>query len=261
MASLQNTYAKQVRDGLKWGATWPPQTRVAVGDVGEFVDGIFVKATDLELLKIAFETEDGAYETDMHFSSERGVEVSTKLSGATSKAFSALAEADAGFAISFKRSGGIAMAMSGISGERIRDRRSLEGLLLDRFNRGEWPEEYAVIVDCLKAETATILISRKAGTRVELQTTAKLPGGAAAIGALSGGVSLAYADAMSQLIIAKQGLTPLFHSVRLKRDIWRGETRTVYHREESEEVGDEDMPVPQLPENDALEDIDFDPDS
>jgi hypothetical protein len=259
MPSLQKSYAKQIHDGLTWGATWTPQTRVEVGDVGSFIDGVFVKATDLSLLEIPFATENAAYNTDLNFTSERGVSIDTKIGGTTSPAFQAVAEADAGIAISFKRDAGVAMALSGLDGERIRDRPALEQALRERFSAGNWPDEYAVVVERMKAQAATIVISRAAGTRVEFEAQAALPGGAAALAALSGGVSLAYADAMAQLIVAKDGLTPLFHTLRLKRSFWTGQVGTVFSRAIDGDAPEAPQPAAEPVGDDAFETIDFDP--
>jgi hypothetical protein len=173
--------------------------------------------------------------------------------------FQGIAQADAGIAISFERSAGVAMVLAGLGGERIRNRPALEQTLRERFNAKNWPSEYAVVVERMKAQTATLVISHTAGTRVEFGVQAALPGGAAAIAALSGDVSLAYADAMAQLIVAKSGLTPLFHTLRLKRSHWTGQVGTVFSRAFDSDALETPQPTADPVGDDAFETIDFDP--
>lgn len=159
MASLQNSYAREVREGLGWGATWLPSMRVQVGDVGTFMDGVFVKGTDLALLKIPFSTEASSHPVDLNFSSQRGVSITTKAAGETSAAFQGVLAAHAGIAVSFERKAGVVMSLTGLDGERVRDRPALEAELQRRLNGGGgWQESFAVVVERLAARSATILL-------------------------------------------------------------------------------------------------------
>jgi hypothetical protein len=263
MASLQKSYAEQVHDGLSWGGTWIPSTRVDVGDVGTFIDGVFVKVTDLSLLEISFSTEPSSYTADLSFSSQRGVSINTKAAGESSAAFQAVGAAKAGVAVSFQRGAGVVLSLSQLNGERVRDRPALEQELRRRLGSASWQEDYAVVVERLHAESATILMSREAGTKVEFEAAANVPGGAAALGSLAAGVNLAYADAMSQLLVAKSGLTPLFHTLRLKRGRWTGSVKAVFERASLDASSNPAEPERQLPDTDAdaFETVDFDAES
>jgi hypothetical protein len=231
IATLQATYAEQVAQGLSWGATWFPSSITEVGDVGTFVDGVFVKATDLALLQVAFATEPSSYDADLDFSSQKGVTISAKTAGQTSAAFQSVAKAQAGIAVSFQRDAGVVMSLSGLSGTRIENRAGLEEELSARLKAKKgWSEDYAVVVEVMHADSATILLSREAGTKVEFETKADIQGAGVPLGALSAGVSLAYADAMAQLLVAKSGLTPLLHTLRLKEGFWTGKIKTIFDR-------------------------------
>jgi hypothetical protein len=258
MADLPKEYAGQIHDGLSWGGTWIPSIKLEVGDVGTFINGVFTKATDLELVGIPFEEEDAAHEAELTFASKEGVEIEAKAAGQTSAKFSAVAQANAGVKISFSRAAGIAMSLSGVTGKRMANRAALEQELRRRLETGAgWDEKFAVVVERLEAKSGSVLVSSEGGTKVEFAVEGDVPGGVAALGGLSAGAKLAYSDAMSQLLVGKSGLTPLYHTLRLKRGFWSGRLSPVFYRTDDGEPPPADGGY-DLPEKDAFEIVDFD---
>jgi hypothetical protein len=115
-----------------------------------------------------------------------------------------------------------------------------------------------VVVQRLEAKSGTIVVSRDAGTKIEFEAEGNVPGGAAALGSLSAGASLAYADAMSQLLVGKAGLTPLFHTLRLDRGFWSGTLKPIFYRADEGGPPPPAADVQQIPEDAAFGTVDYD---
>lgn len=63
---------------------------------------------------------------------------------------------------------------------------------------------------------------------------------------------------MSQLLVAKEGLTPLLHTMRLKRGFWTGSLKPVFGRIAADAVADAGHPQPEIPSAEAFETVDYD---
>jgi hypothetical protein len=63
---------------------------------------------------------------------------------------------------------------------------------------------------------------------------------------------------MAQLLVAKSGLTPLFHTLRLKRGFWTGSIKTVFDRVAADTSAVAGEAGHEVPEADAFETVDFD---
>src|SRR5215212_9385870 len=96
-------YAKEISQGLNYGATWTPGTPLKLGHMGTFVNGVFRPQGNIQALGISFEVEVDPTATKYTYASQGGVSLSFKAQGQSSQLFQSLAEAEAGARISFTR--------------------------------------------------------------------------------------------------------------------------------------------------------------
>ncbi len=97
-------YLTDVFSQLRYLATWLPNARLTVGDVGVSRAGIFERLTPLENLSVDYKTTRSKSPLAIEATSSSGVEISTHLA-AEGNGVSALASGDAGMTIEFKASG------------------------------------------------------------------------------------------------------------------------------------------------------------
>ena len=230
LAKPYTHYAKEITHGLRYGATWTPGTPLRLGQIGTFEDGIFLPLGHLNTMGIRFGLELDTSPTTYTYMSAAGVSLRFKAKGETSSLYKSLSEAKAGVAITFDRENAVVFSASGCLEHRISDILSLQALLADLLNGGGWKENWAVVTHLVVADSATVVLSQSANTVLELEATGSAGSGPAKVGDISGGVALSFSDSMNQLIVASPGLTPLFHSMRLKRSFWTGEPTPVLNK-------------------------------
>jgi hypothetical protein len=214
-------YAEEITENLGYGATWTPGTPLRLGTVGTFRNGVLLPLSHLDSLGIEFETESDPSPTTYTHMSEGDVSLSFKASGETDDAFQALAKAEAGAAVSFARGNAVLFSAGGCSETRVADVPGLEADLIRAAREGRWKPKWAVVTHLVEAESATIMLSTERGSRVELRAGGTVGQGPLDLADLSGGVSLASAGSLSQMIVAESGLTPLFHAYGIKRKLLR----------------------------------------
>lgn len=102
---MQGQYQKEIRQHLNYSATWLPNTKVSVGDVGTLEKFEYHHSTTLKDLGIPFQSEKGGFAADHHYESKGALQAQVKLSGDAPIAGSLLAKADAGVSFKFLREG------------------------------------------------------------------------------------------------------------------------------------------------------------
>lgn len=230
MAHSYATYSKEINRGLFYGATWTPGTQLKLGTIGTFRKGIFVPQSRLSSFDIVFEEEWDNSKTSYTYASSSGVSLEFKGKGQVGKDFKSLTDAVAGVAVRFTRSNAVMFSIGNCLEHRIKDILALQQELAHRLTRQNWNEEWAVVTHLVEAASGTILLSSSSDTTVELEASGSGGSGPVSLGDLSAGVKMSYADSMNQLIVAEEGLTPLYHTLRLKRSFWTGKPTPVFNK-------------------------------
>ena len=101
----------------------PTPTDLRLGTTGRITDGEFVYEHDLKDrgLEVPAANEAQTGTTDYQWATEGGVDISVKASGQTDAAFQAVAAADVGFKLAFKKQEAMAIVYRGAHGRQITD--------------------------------------------------------------------------------------------------------------------------------------------
>lgn len=250
-------YAKQISSGLRYGATWTPGTPLRLGQVGTFESGIFVPRGHIESFDIPFTTETDSTPTSYTYISDAGVLLRFKTKDQSGQSYQSLIEGQAGVAISFSKKHRVVFSATECFENRIADTLSLQAQLTHRFNRKMWQEDWAVVTHLVTAKSATILLSNTDDSVIELEIAGSNIPSSIGLVDISANIALAYSGSMSQLILGAKGLTPLFHTMRLRKQFWSGEPKVVFNKST---LFRKDGGTSSI-QNDGFERIDFDMDS
>lgn len=216
MKSPVKQYTNELYKKFGYYATWMPGTPMELGTIGIMDGKVFVKRTHLRNLSIAFDTDEDPSRDDLDYTSETGVTFTPKVSGTIPSAGSVLTQADAGFTVEFSREKALLFKVKGAQYVSIRDQEKLGREIARLKEEGKWKKEWVVIVELVKADSATILISGSANSKIELKANANIGATKLDIADASLELGIAISKSMSTNIIAEQGLTPLFRVRRTR---------------------------------------------
>jgi hypothetical protein len=218
MTKIHKLYTKEIYDNLRYRPTWLPGMPIELGAVGLLENDRFRPITSLKKLSIPFEDIIDTERDSIDYSSSTGVSITFKGAGETNPKFEAITKASAGALIEFSRTGAIVLQLQGVAFHRIADQQLLYKELMRSIvmgNEDKWQRNWVVITEVVRADSATIVISNAANSKLEL----KADGSAAptSLVDVSASLSVAKTSQVSTKIIAESGLTPLYIGVRVKR--------------------------------------------
>jgi hypothetical protein len=226
--ALIDRYLKTVRKHTKFRATWPPSAPIAIGDVGRIVDGAFIQVTTLRRLGIRFTVDSDPVDANVFsFQSEGVSSVEVKAEGKASPNFSYIGAAKAGVRVAFSSADAVVIKTKNTTVDHIADQATLEAALLDSvkptFVEGEkvpprWQRDWVVVTEVVEAGAATIIASIDSDAAIELEASADVT--QADLVDVDAGLTAVFSSSVGLEVIAKQGLTPFYRGIRVKRKWW-----------------------------------------
>jgi hypothetical protein len=208
-----------------WGAgywvTWPPITRLRLGEIGTASGVAFVPITTLAECGIASAPSAADTRDHLTYRSEGSVDVTFKVSGQTSQLFQSLAEAQAGALVRFAKNDGVLVAYSGLAEHRLASQPVLAQEILRRYWLAEWPLDWAVASHVVTAAAGTVLVAGRNSAAVELAAGAALGAGPLQLADLATGVTVARSAGLNLELVGAD-LTPFFRILRLRKRFMRG---------------------------------------
>lgn len=216
MKGPQEQYTDEMEKHFGYYATWNPGLNLALGDIGTFRDNVFTRISDLESQGIPFEIREDPTKTDIQYSSRGSITTATKLAGAATPQGSCLTELEAGVIVEFGKENSTLFKAKGTVTPTIKDTIRLGRQILKLYTEGKWSKSWSVITELVQAETATILISNAANGKIELKANANVSAPAIDIADASFNLSGQYVRGLDTMIIAEEGLTPLFKIMGIK---------------------------------------------
>jgi hypothetical protein len=136
MASNQ-TYTKELRENLNYTATWLPNFKLALGDVGVLSNFEFTYRTNLKNLGISYEEGPPGPKAEYTYLSAGSVTRNIKLSGKAPLPGSCLAKADAGVSFAFNAAEAVVFMASDCRIRSIVDQEKLRQDLRRDRGRGK----------------------------------------------------------------------------------------------------------------------------
>jgi hypothetical protein len=226
MTSLAMQYSTEIAQGLKYLATWVPQTRLELGDIGTIEDSVFVPWSSLRAVGYdasRFGVTPWGPAVSFAYQSAGSVDVSFKAKGEVKADLPNVPKGSAGAAIRFGRGGAVFFSANGCRSRRLDDGLALRQRLLELNDRGLWNKDWVVVTEVVEAASATILVSSGLDASIELKAKGKV----ATVADLSAGVTAVNASGVQARIVAERRLTPLFHAVKVNKIWWHAVVESV----------------------------------
>jgi hypothetical protein len=245
--SINEFYTRDLKDNLNYTATWLPNFKLSLGDVGVLSKYEFTYRTNLKKLGIPFEEGTvGSPGTYGHMSSG-SVTWDIKLTGKAPLPGSALTAADAGIGFQFGNKHAVVFLATNCKVHRISDQETLKQTIFDKYKDKEWDRNYVVVTELVTAGNTTIIISNGSNGRYELRAKAGLVPAFESIN-VGGNFSLVHESQIGFHFLAKSGLTPLFRCMGVRAGWLRDDvvTRTDVVRSNMENSVKEDVIVDEV---------------
>jgi hypothetical protein len=214
-------YTRELHDRFGYSATWVPTSEVRLGDVGVLRKHQYERVRTLADLDIGFERRNASSMGSLDHASSSGVSLTIKAAGELPLANSILAQADAGIAVSFDAEGAILFQAAACMVTSIEDQHALGEQLLQMYDRGDWPEEYVVVTEIVRAERATILISNSRAATIEFKTQANVHLSEYSLVDADVKLQVARSRNIGTQVVAEGELTPLFKAKGVRRRLLR----------------------------------------
>ena len=232
--SIERIYTDELASNFGYYATWMPGTPMKLGIIGTLEKNVFTPLSSLEHFKIQFGIMRDRNKNEFKYSSAGAVTITQKLSGEAAKG-TKLGKADAGIIIEFNKSNAVYFRAVGTSNHYIADKINLGNNILNLYKKGEWKKEWVIVTQIVDADSATILISKEKGAKLELKAKADLKPAELDIANMDFGSENAYSSSLSFKIVAKSGINPLFKVMGIK-DAWFKDPAFNNRHESSEET-------------------------
>ncbi|MEU2655730.1 hypothetical protein ABZ615_10410 [Streptomyces sp. NPDC007325] len=159
---------------------------------------------------------------ELSWSTQGQVEVTFKGAGKPGAGvFSALADAEAGALVTFKRANAVLVSYRGLSESRLASQPALAAEMVRRYWAGTWPREWCVVSHLVQAEQGTVLAGGESGSAVELAARATIGPAPAVIADLSAKLKVARSQGLA-LEHLGEAMTPFFRVLRLRRRFLNG---------------------------------------
>lgn len=245
--STKTSYLTGILTKFDHFATWLPDEKLFLGDVGELRNGRFHLQTTLERLKIRYAARSGGEGGDWEHSS--GSDVSVDFSAHASLA---VPGSPAGAAtLRFGSHGSFFFEAIGCSTSVIENMADVGDEVVLAWRARDYDRSWVTIDRLVTAKSATIVIADSDSAEVELSANAPL-GSMKALADAKLGVSAKRWRGEITRFIAATGLTPMFGASRLHRRLLGGTTVETY-RGEAELPGQPAMPLERVRDIDWLE--------
>lgn len=189
-------------------ATWLPDEKLALGDVGILREGRFHLRTTLSALRITARSRSST--GSMSWDHTSGADLRVEL-----KAGNEASSTTAGQAvISFGASGAFLFQARGVQTEVIENMTAVGAEILSAYRAHRFERDWVVIDRIVRAKSAVILLSESKKAHVELTASAALTS-MASIGDTALGVEISRTEGEVTRFLMREDHTPLFGASRL----------------------------------------------
>ncbi|WP_459212392.1 hypothetical protein [Aquimarina rhabdastrellae] len=211
-------YTRELFRQFKYFAAWLPGTPLSLGDIGIMKGKQFIRIGNLkdEKYQLDFEIKKDTTPSDIKYSSEGSVSVTSKISGTVPPTNSTLTELDAGFNVAFSKKNAIHFKAKNTYNHTIKDQIKLGGQILNLYKLGKWDKDYVIITELVEAESSTILISCEKNSNIDLTANADIGSRSLDIADAELGLGVKFSRGIATELICEKGLTPLFRVSKIK---------------------------------------------
>lgn len=167
--SVATAYCKQIRQGLRRHAAFPPDLPVALGDFGRLHDHVFERLGSVHQLGLTFDVVQGTGKSSYSFKSQGGVDVSLIAKGEVGPGGAPVARA--GLDLQFSKADAVFFAASGVTVKVIDNLRTLEERLIELLDEGRWEADFYVVTELSVAARTTAVAASSADSSIRLEAS------------------------------------------------------------------------------------------
>lgn len=204
-------YVKGIHERFGYFATWLPNVRIELGDVGVLRGKQFERITSLAAIGIPFRIRTGNHSIAFSHSSKAVVQVHSATAGELSVA---TVEPNARVSIDFRQEGAFLFQATGCTVAEIENKEQVGRAILVRARTGAWEDEWAVVVTLVRADCATIMVANSSDAHVELAASLSIKEDNLADPTIALSARVQRGDVTR--VVAEEGLVPLFKISRVK---------------------------------------------
>ena len=222
MSQTYEQYTAELNEQFGYLATWLPNVRLQLGDVGILKRDRFEFVTNLSNLGITISVRDTGDAANYQYVSANGANIDFDTAGDAAGVGSALGKSAAKASVTFKRANAVVFLAKGCKSTFIDQQDALGKQILARFLSGDWKQEYAIVTELVSAESATVIVSSSSDAKVEFSAESKLAPTGLSLADASVGLQVARSSGVATQIVASANLTPLFRASGLRQRLFGG---------------------------------------
>ena len=217
MTSLAERYIREMHNSLDYWAAWAPGVEIKLGDCGRLDDDwAFLPERNIKAFGIDFSVDESPSTTPWSHTSDHAMTFTFQVQGGE-KIIPQIPQGTAGIQIDFHRENAVVFAAVEGRHSRIADIYELKRQVLDLARKGQFPNDFVVVTEVVKAESATVLLSVDKEGKYVASASADFKAGIVDVGNASLNISTQVADKVKTEIVAKNHVTPLFRAVKLHK--------------------------------------------
>ncbi len=223
-------YLLEVYKGLRYHATWEPNSPLEVGDIGTVKNNQFIYESDLESKGIDFKIRKDRTKGDMFYASEGGVNFFAKAAGNANIIKGLLGGVEADFAIQFKRKNATYLSLGETLTHSIRDQHAVAKEIEQRYHDGKWESNWAVVTELIEAKNGIILISgeKESSVGLNLAGEGKIPYTDINLANAKVGLQLVGGHSLFRKFCTCEGITPLLKIFQMEEQIQTTKQPLIY---------------------------------
>lgn len=219
MADIWKQYTNEVYAALRYLASWPPSSRVEVGDIAVMQDRSLERQLSLRDLDIDTAVLHGSEIHDRGWASSGTVKLSANASasGPVHPGVTGGTECE----VSFHAKHAI-LLRAGRSREDSMDRLDrVKREMLRLHNEGKWNSEWVLVTHVVHAGSLLVLVSNQKGASARLSVSGSVGADALALALARSNVTLVGASGMAYEEHSEQDATPLYLAIRVQERVGR----------------------------------------
>ena len=220
MALTQLRYLTEMKKNFGYNATWEPDVKLKLGDVGIFKDMVFTKATDLDTFGVDFKVNKEYSKIPLEYATKDKVRLTPKLANMALPNASKLKHTDSGISVEFKKENAVYFKTNNITLSAIKDTTILGNQILRLFRDNRWNKNWAIITEVIQADYCTVLISNLDDSKIELKANTPVSINTIDIANADNRFSVEQEKGLSTSIISAINLTPMYKLMGMKSRIF-----------------------------------------
>jgi hypothetical protein len=131
-----------------------------------------------------------------------------------------LTNLDAGIIVEFSKEHSTLFKANNTTSPSIQDSIKLGDTILKLYKEGKWNKNWVIVTELVEAERATIIISNKSNSKIELKANANIDAPTFDIADAEFKFSTQFSSGLETKIVSAEGLTPLFKVMGMKTRIF-----------------------------------------